>query len=79
MNEREVECSRCDNTTIMIQEDIPSGWVFVETGWAAVETGWSSVNTIKLCPNCKERFLKHRLILGECSRKYPNLIMHPDE
>ena len=72
MNEREVECSRCDNTTTMIQEDIPSGWVFVDTGWI-------DLSQLRLCPTCKKRYLKHRMILGECSRRYPNLIMHPNE
>ena len=51
MNEREIECSRCDNATIMIQDDIPSGWVFVETGWAIVDS-------MKLCPECKKYYLK---------------------
>lgn len=72
MDEREVECSRCDNTTMTIREDIPSGWVFVETGWA-------SIGTMKLCPKCKERYLKHRLVLGERRRRYPDLIMYPNE
>ena len=72
MNEREVECSRCDNTTIMIQEDIPSGWIFAETGWATIK--------YKIfCPECKEQYLKRRLIIGEHIRKYPDLIMYPCE
>ena len=72
MDEREIECSRCDNTTIMIQEDIPSGWVFVETGWA-------TINYMMFCPRCKERYLKHRAVVGERSRMYPDLVMHPCE
>lgn len=72
MNEREIECSRCDNTTIMIQEDIPSGWIFVESGWA-------QINYVMFCPRCKERYLKHRLVLAENLRKYPELIMYPCE
>lgn len=72
MNEREIECSRCDNTTIMIQDDIPSGWVFVETGWA-------TIGQMRLCPKCKERYLKHRMIIGERSRMYPDLILFPCE
>ena len=72
MNEKEIECSWCDNTTMMIQEDIPSGWIFVETGWALIDN-------MKLCPKCKERYLKHRLVIGECSRRYPDLVMYPCE
>lgn len=72
MNEREVECSWCDNTTMMIQEDIPSGWIFIDAGWAAV-------SNMRLCPRCKERYLKHRMIVGECSRKYPDLVTYPCE
>ena len=72
MNEREVECSRCDNTTIMTQDDIPSGWVFVETGWDIIDK-------LYLCPDCKKRYLKHQMIIEENKRKYPNLVMYPSE
>lgn len=72
MDEREVECSRCDNTTIMTQENIPTGWIFVETGW-------EEIDYMIFCPRCKERYLKHRLTLGAQERKYPVLVMYPCE
>lgn len=72
MDERWIVCSRCDNDTLMIRDDIPSGWIFVETGWA-------EINHQAYCPKCKERYLKHRLVIGECARKYPDLIMYPCE
>lgn len=72
MDEREIECSRCDNTTMMIRDDIPSGWIFVETDWAQIDYQM-------FCPQCKERYLKHRLVMGENERKYPKLVMHPCE
>ena len=72
MNEREVECSRCDSTTLAMQEGIQSDWFYVEPGWAAI-------NGMIFCPKCKERYLKHHVILGESMRKYPDLVMYPCE
>lgn len=72
MDEREVECSRCDNTTLIVQDDIQTGWMFIGEGWAAV-------GGMNFCPQCYERYLKHRIILGERERKYPTLILHPCE
>ena len=72
MDEREVECSRCDDTTIAIRDSIQSGWIYVGPGWEAIKG-------MIFCPKCKERYLKHRAVIGEHARKYPNLIMHPRE
>ena len=72
MDEREVECSRCDNTTLIVQDDIQSGWMYVEVGWTAV-------CGLNFCPKCYERYLRHSAVIGKRSRMYPTVVMHPCE
>lgn len=72
MDEREVECCKCDDTTLIVQEDIQSGWVFLGEGWVAV-------GGMNFCPKCYERYLRHRVVLGERSRMHPILVMYPCE
>lgn len=64
MNEREVECSRCDNTTIIVRDSTPKGWVFVADGW-------DSIKGTYFCPECSRRYLRSLIVIEQNKKKYP--------
>ena len=64
MDEREIVCSKCENTTVMRREDVQSGWVMDEPDWAMV-------NYSHLCPKCTKKLVEHTKILNERRIQYP--------
>lgn len=72
MDDREIECSRCDATTIMIREEIPTGWMFIDADW-------DCINGQYFCPKCKRKYLRNQSIRNERNRMYPELKMYPCE
>ena len=52
MDEREVTCSKCENSTTIVRDSVQSGWIFQESGWALV-------NYTYFCPRCNEDRLRN--------------------
>ena len=51
MDEREVTCSKCENSTTIVRDSVQSGWIFQEPGWALVNYSY-------FCPQCNEDRLR---------------------
>lgn len=66
MDEREVACSKCENSTIIIRDSIQSGWIFQEPGWALV-------NYAYYCPRCNRRLKRNNAEINRRNILYPTI------
>ena len=66
MDEREVTCSKCENSTTIIRDSIQSGWIFQEPGWALV-------NHAYYCPRCNRRLKRNNAEINRRNILYPTI------
>ena len=66
MDEREVVCSRCENSTTIVRDSVQSGWIFQEPGWALV-------NHACYCPRCNVRLVRNNREINKKMAMYPKL------
>ena len=66
MDEREVVCSKCENTTIIISDSVQSGWLFQEPGWALI-------NYEYYCPRCNKRLQRNIKEINRRNRLYQTI------
>ena len=71
MDEREIVCSRCENSTIMTRDSVQSGWVLQEPGWALVSYA-------NLCPRCNRRLLRNNREINKRKEMYPMVEIKED-
>lgn len=66
MDEREVICSKCENSTTIVRDSVQSGWIFKESGWALV-------NHAYYCPKCNRKLKRNNAEINRRNRLYPTI------